>query len=119
MNELTWRDKAACLDRPQEQQDWFFAGSVDDEEPERSVMEDHDKARMICYAECPVQVECLAFCIESDSLYGIWGGLTPSQRKRHTDKLKKEDYDDALLASIISRAGRRIINRIKRLNEED
>lgn len=114
--ETPWRELAACAGRSQAQQNWFFAGALEEEKDLR-VMEEHDKARMICYAECPVQTECLRFCMETDSLYGIWGGLTPSQRKRHTDKLKKDGLEDVILQAIIERAGRRIINRLKRLSE--
>jgi WhiB family redox-sensing transcriptional regulator len=44
----------------------------------------HDiHARTICET-CPVKRECLMFAVNNRIQYGIWGGLTPIQRKRIT-----------------------------------
>lgn len=37
------------------------------------------RAKTIC-AGCPVQADCLVAGMSED--YGIWGGLSPKQRKR-------------------------------------
>ena len=37
-------------------------------------------ARAVC-ATCPVTEECLAFALENNQEFGIWGGLTPLERK--------------------------------------
>jgi WhiB family redox-sensing transcriptional regulator len=42
-------------------------------------------ARRTCRA-CEVRAECLAWALERDERFGIWGGLTPKERR----KLKKE-----------------------------
>lgn len=38
------------------------------------------KAKALC-AECPMQAKCLQFAIEESIEFGIFGGLTPSERK--------------------------------------
>jgi hypothetical protein len=76
------------------------------------VMRRHAKAREICYRDCPVQLECLKYCIETDSIYLIWGGMTPSQRKRYIGR--RQVLSDDSLADIIVRAGSRVLNRIER-----
>jgi hypothetical protein len=37
------------------------------------------QAKKIC-SECPVQLLCAKYALAADEAYGIWGGLTPSQR---------------------------------------
>jgi|GEM_PF-4448043 len=39
-------------------------------------------AQAIC-DRCDVQVECLAYAYEARVEFGVWGGLTESQRKRY------------------------------------
>ena len=43
-------------------------------------------ARKMCLA-CPVRYECLAFGI--DEQWGVWGGHSPSQRRRISSMVKK------------------------------
>ena len=38
-------------------------------------------AKRIC-ARCDVQDECLMYALEHDEPYGIWGGLSQSERSR-------------------------------------
>jgi WhiB family redox-sensing transcriptional regulator len=40
-----------------------------------------DLARAVCRG-CPVASECLSYAIDTDQRFGIWGGLTPAQRRR-------------------------------------
>lgn len=54
--------------------------------PDRATSADrrakHDleaKAVAVCRA-CPVQAECLAYALEHDERYGIWGGTTALER---------------------------------------
>ncbi len=68
-----WRNRGACRDK---NPDWWF--------PERTQgPKGGDKAKAICEA-CPVKVECLAWAVENDEAYGIWGGTTPAERRRMT-----------------------------------
>ena len=39
------------------------------------------KARAVCGA-CPVRDACLTFALENDERFGMWGGTTPTQRKK-------------------------------------
>jgi WhiB family redox-sensing transcriptional regulator len=42
----------------------------------------HGGAYDICNA-CPVRVRCLKFAVNNNIEHGIWGGLTPNQRRVH------------------------------------
>ena len=37
-------------------------------------------ARQLC-AECPVNNLCLEYAIEAEESFGVWGGLTPRERR--------------------------------------
>lgn len=39
------------------------------------------EAKAVC-SGCPVRVECLEYALKEDMSYGIWGGTTPTERKR-------------------------------------
>lgn len=45
-------------------------------------------AKSICYL-CPVQVSCLTEALDRDDNWGVWGGLTASERKRLKKGLKR------------------------------
>lgn len=46
------------------------------------------KARMLCQG-CPVSSQCLAYALENDEQYGIWGGMTTPERRRLKRKMNK------------------------------
>lgn len=52
---------------------------------EESVMKKH--AAKVCF-NCPVQNQCLYTAISIGERYGVWGGLTPRQRKSLIKNLK-------------------------------
>lgn len=65
-----WMDEAACRNAPH---DWWF--------PNRG--EDGWKAKKVCWQQCSVRQQCLDYAITTpQQKYGIWGGLTESQRRR-------------------------------------
>jgi WhiB family redox-sensing transcriptional regulator len=69
-NEQDWKDDAACTGMDY---DTFFPAVGYNQ---------HDlHARTIC-DKCPVKLPCLMFAVNNRIGYGIWGGLTPIQRKR-------------------------------------
>ena len=39
------------------------------------------KVKAIC-ARCPAKLQCLNYALAANEQYGIWGGLTTSERKR-------------------------------------
>jgi WhiB family transcriptional regulator, redox-sensing transcriptional regulator len=65
-----WRDRAACRRRGVPL-GAFFPGRGGWSRP----------AKELC-AGCPVRSECLAFAIDNDIRYGIWGGLSITERRR-------------------------------------
>ena len=63
-----WPDYAACA---QTDPDAFF--------PEKG--ESNRAAKKIC-ARCFVRTDCLAYALEHDERFGIWGGLSERERRR-------------------------------------
>lgn len=57
----------------------FFPPSNVERKEERERRE--HKAKAIC-GVCPVQDDCLEFAIEIREPYGIWGGLTETERRQ-------------------------------------
>ena len=68
-----WWDRAKC--RGHDPDLWF---------PSDEKRSGYKHARRIC-ARCPVQLECLEDAVISDSRYGMFGGLTPTERARIKD----------------------------------
>lgn len=66
--EWNWRSQALCAQTDPEL--WFpeKGGTVRD-------------AKLICKM-CPVRERCLEFALEQNELYGIYGGLTVTERRR-------------------------------------
>ena len=64
-----WRDNAECKKAGNT---FFFANGI------------NKKALKIALSfcdVCAVKQECLRFAVDNDIIYGVWGGLTPEQRK--------------------------------------
>lgn len=38
------------------------------------------EARAVC-ATCPIRVECLDYAVSNGERWGVWGGLTPQERR--------------------------------------
>lgn len=75
LDELEWRESAACLPQPAE----LFFG-MDDNESAADRRTREDQAKAIC-AVCVVKTECLEYALTMREPYGIWGGLTELERK--------------------------------------
>ncbi len=65
---LPWGSEAKCLDADPET---FF--------PEKGGST--KEAKRVC-GECGVRDECLAYALENDERFGIWGGLSERERRR-------------------------------------
>ena len=61
----------------------FFPPSQVERKEERERRE--HKAKAIC-GVCPVQEDCLNFAVEIKEPYGIWGGLTETERRQVISK---------------------------------
>ena len=62
----TWASRAACASA--EPDALFVRGAA-----QRSVRE-------LCFS-CPVRMECLADALDSQTSFGVWGGLTERERR--------------------------------------
>lgn len=69
-----WRDRAACIGH----EDLFYNR---EDEPKGVRRRKEEKAKTIC-GTCPVLGTCRQFATETRQLYGVWGGLTETERHR-------------------------------------
>ena len=65
--EIAWQDLAACREF-----------SVENFYPPTD--QDGDDAKAICFA-CSVREQCLEFALAAGERFGIWGGMTPQERR--------------------------------------
>ena len=47
-----------------------------------------DRAVAVCFT-CPVVMECQQYALANNEEYGIWGGMTPEQRRENTTPKRK------------------------------
>lgn len=66
-----WRSQAACA-RQGIDTDAFY--------PETYTAQDTRYAKHICQ-DCPVRTQCLEEALRLHDEYGIWGGMTPTERR--------------------------------------
>lgn len=79
----SWQDEAACQGADI---DLFFS------------LDDHDQRQALEYCKgCPVQQECLRDAISHGEMYGIWGGMTESERRSiiRDHRRQRRDRSDA------------------------
>lgn len=70
--DLAWHEDAACVGTDP---DSFYP------EPGPGLMADIAAAKRVC-ARCPVRRDCLRYALDHGEREGIWGGLSPSERRR-------------------------------------
>ena len=105
-DDQTWAAQAACATVEPDQ--LFGKGA-----------EQRD-ARSLCFA-CPVRMECLAEALNSESSFGVWGGLTERERRARLRRFPEVDdwglwlqrEDDELVAEIHARRAPRILARVR------
>jgi WhiB family transcriptional regulator, redox-sensing transcriptional regulator len=88
----SWRDRAACRG---EDLGVFFPP------PGPAALAEVVKARAIC-GRCPVRSVCLAFAQALVITSGIWGGLTPEERRRQRRgqaEARRRERDAAIVAA--------------------
>ncbi len=97
MADQTWAAQAACSNVDPDV--LFVRGAA-----QRQV-------RQVCYS-CSVRLECLADALDSNTIYGVWGGLTERERRALMRRFPNETNWSARLndsqdpISIDLRAGR-------------
>lgn len=74
-SDARWQDKAACKGMDPV---LFFGPEYAETVKEKRDREEAAKA--VC-GTCPVNKECLEHALEAKEPYGIWGGLTETERK--------------------------------------
>ena len=79
VDDLEWRDKAACLKADPEL--FFPVGTVKIAELQI------DKAKAVC-GRCAVREVCLKYALDTNQDDGVWGGLSEDERR----KLKRKQY---------------------------
>lgn len=68
LEDVDWRDLALCAEVDPEL--WFPGKGASNR-----------AAKLVCGA-CEVRAECLAVALEANEQYGVWGGLSPNERRR-------------------------------------
>ena len=76
-----WADKAACAGQTS-----TMYGS--DDRAERYVHSDSEAYAVAICLTCPVKYECRKHAIDNDERWGVWGGLTPRERRPYTRQLR-------------------------------
>lgn len=96
-----WYNRALCKNYPSEV---FFPDIPDELAEDEMQMDDgtiwekygdtsafYDKARLVCN-RCPVKEQCLEHALVEKERWGMWGGLTPIERRR----IERKDRRDRL-----------------------
>jgi WhiB family redox-sensing transcriptional regulator len=79
---MDWLSQARCKGQPTE---IFFAG---DNERGAKLRRNVSRAKQICWS-CPVLAACRNYALDTHEPYGIWGALTPSERRQVRDSNSK------------------------------
>lgn len=79
---MPWEGDAACKGVPS---DVFFPHTNSDHPQGLAA---YNQARLMC-GECTVQEECLEWALENDERFGMWGGLSPTERN---ELVKETDH---------------------------
>ncbi|GGP40619.1 WhiB family transcriptional regulator [Streptomyces abikoensis] len=92
LGDQSWHDKAACRGLEPDVADRLFF-------PTSRARKDIAQARALC-AQCPVRRICLDAALESESFYGIRGGLTEDERRPLHHKLDYRQDGDRVAAAL-------------------
>lgn len=96
----------------QRQTDLFYGDYSDlREEPQDEKLEREDKAKQVCQT-CELIFPCRTFALNKEEEYGVWGGMTPGERREYLKwhktyypnvSLHDEDKVDELIQRWIAR----------------
>lgn len=85
-----WMERAACHDIG----DMFYVEAH--EESSLALA-----AKRVC-ASCPVRVECLSYALQHKERYGIWGGMTATERQRmHRQESNSTSIDRVQIERVV------------------
>lgn len=94
---MIWNEDAECRTYPKKVftpdifddagEEWFDDGTIWEAFGDTSHY--YDEARPICEV-CPVRAQCLAHALEAKERFGMWGGLTPIERRRIERKDRRQ-----------------------------
>lgn len=73
-----WNTRAAC--RARGPADWYPPVSLPVGRPRHRQTDPYETGRAICWENCPVRIECLAYALAAGEELGMWGGLDPNER---------------------------------------
>lgn len=82
---IGWYSDAICNQLDETPRRWFFG-----DDDQGSTKEQHERAAMFCVI-CPVREECLRQAMQTEEIFGVWGGYSPSQRKRYVARRSRQD----------------------------
>lgn len=85
-------DNPACH-TPDLDPDLFFPESAEE------YVQTREAIRKIC-GGCPARVECLAYAIDNNETYGIWGGMNNVERSRITHRVPSSSQAKEILYQI-------------------
>lgn len=114
LGDNSWHDKATCADLEPDVADQLFF-------PTPRARKDIARAKTLC-AQCPVRRICLDAALESESFYGIRGGLTETERRPLHHQLDRRLDSDRVAAALrgldihLSSAERTAVARFAYLN---
>ena len=77
--DVSWQETGLCRDMDPE---IFFST---EEEPREDRIARERRAKDIC-AQCPALAMCREFALSTREPYGVWGGMTEGERRRHTER---------------------------------
>lgn len=83
--DYSWQERGSCRGVDA---DLFFPTSEDEATP----------GKAIC-TTCPVRLACLAFSLERNERFGIWGGLTERERGRLSPTAREQIVREAAAAA--------------------
>lgn len=73
--------------------EWVRRGRCAEVDPELWFPPSHgfsDKAAKEVCAGCEVRAQCLAYAVEADEEFGVWGGLNRAERVRLRDRMQRD-----------------------------
>ena len=78
---MEWREKGNCWGKTKNSKTDYWFPEDDDPDKQNKIK----IAKNLCN-DCAVKIECLEFALGNEEEYGIWGGMTPRERRAHLRK---------------------------------